>query len=330
MRQIELHGNHYEIGYTQGKSYRKNIGEAPHFNNKQKKFAKRVQQKISPLFPEILQEIQGFAEGGNFSFEDILTFTLTVGNTPGCTVFAISGENTFDHKTIFARNYDGPEYVKDFELIKTYPIGYYSHIGCLTDLILGREDGINDKGLAVAYAGVHGKYNESPGVWDHIAIRAVLEKCANTYEAIKLLEKIPHLYSKNFIVADSSNQIAIIEASQQKIKVTQSQNGFGVITNHFISESMTQYNDDANKMYKTYERRKNVIRWFETTASPISITQIISILNDPDNGCLSNKVRVNDEQSFLTLWSWIACIGDHEILLSEGAPISGYYDTFFI
>lgn len=325
MQIFELRGTHYELGFKMGEMFRRTNRGIIESDEKGKFFALKVKNEVEDIIPELFHEIQGFADGGDYKFEDILTFALTLGNNPGCTVFAISGENTNNHNAIFARNYDGPEYFHKFDLYKTYPQGFYSHQGCTFGMIIGREDGINEKGLAIAVTGVFGKYTNKPGVWDHIAVRAVLDRCKNVNEAVKLLEEIPHLYAKNFLVADKNNEIAIVEAAQQNVEISYPENGLGIITNHFTSENMKQFNDENKSMHRTHERYNNIIRWFEEEKKPIETNNIVSILNNHEKGVLSILKDESAEKTFLTVWSWYATIGERKFSIATGTPIEGKY-----
>lgn len=325
MQICEVRGTHYEIGFKMGEIFKRTNRGIIESNDDGKFFALKVKDKVEGIIPELIQEIHGFADGGKYKFEDILTFALTLGKKPNCTVFAISGEHSKNRQTIFARNYDGPKYFQDFDLYKTYPKGFYAHQGCTYGMIIGREDGINEKGLAIAVTGVFGKYTNKAGVWDHIAVRAVLDRCKNVQEALKLLKEIPHLYAKNFLLADKRNQIAIVEADQHNFEITYPEEGFGVITNHFTSSNMKRFNDEKKSMYRTHERHKNISRWYEEKKKPIDISDVISILNDSEKGVLSNHTDEDVDKTFLTVWSWIAQIGEREFKITTGTPITGDY-----
>ncbi|MBN2335475.1 linear amide C-N hydrolase [Candidatus Bathyarchaeota archaeon] len=328
MKVYDVRGTTYEIGFQMGDQFRKQNREIPHYSERKKSFALKTADEIKDVVPELIEEIRGFADGGKYDHENILTHTLTLGRCPGCTVFAVDGVHTRDRKTLFARNYDGPEFFQHFDLYKIYPKGYYSHMGCVFDMIVGREDGINEKGLAIAATGVRGKYNSRPGVWDHIAVRAVLDNCGNTEEAASLLMELPHLWTKNFLVADSRS-IMVVEAAQQGVNVIRPENGFGVITNHFTSEEMKRFNDDGDPMYKTYERHDQISKWFERKKDDLIVDDIKRILNDPERGVLSNFRGEKESKSFVTVWSWIATTGERSFSLSKGTPIDGIYEDFY-
>lgn len=321
-----LKGTHYEIGHQIGKKMREHAWGLPEYvkdiKERNIQFALETERKIRPLLPRLLEEVDGIAESGGYPRNVILTLALTMGRIPGCTALAAISEQEEGGKIIFARNYDGPPGCKKFTLYKTYPDDGFSHIGCCWDLLVGREDGINEVGLAIAVNGVHGLYNDKPGVWDHIPVRAVLDNCENTRKAVNLLRRIPHLFAKNFLVADARGDIAIVEAAQQDVTVLHPKDKFGVVTNHFTSKTMRQYNNPKLKMFKTDERLRNAEAWLQERKGLIDVDDVKRLLTDVRDGVCSNK------RGFLTAWSWIAQCGTRSIELATGAPVKGDYDRY--
>ncbi|MFX1250882.1 MAG: C45 family autoproteolytic acyltransferase/hydrolase [Promethearchaeota archaeon] len=322
MFELTLKGTHYEIGHHYGMLLRKWGINFPKPEIKSIKFAAMVEEEVRDLFPNLIEEIRGITDGGSFDYEVIRTYALTVGRSPGCTVFSISGQHTSDGKTVFARNYDASSAFQNFTLIKTYPKGCLSHIGCVFEMIVGREDGINEAGVAIAVTGVHGVYTDKPGVWDHIPIRIVLDTCTTTKEAVELLEKIPHLWTKNFLIADAQGDIAIVEAAQQDLAVIYPTDGIGVVTNHFVSDSMQNYSNQEKLMYKTKERLSNVRRWFENQNEKVDLDILKWVLSDPEMGVCSDFKAKQPNGSFLTVWSWVAKLGEKNLQLATGVPVS--------
>lgn len=321
-----LKGTHYEIGYQVGKKMRDHGRGLPEYVKDLKEeniqFALATEREVKPMIAGLLKEVDGIAEGGGYPRNIILTLALTLGRMAGCTALAAISEREKGNKTIFARNYDGPSDCREFTLYKTYPDDGFSHIGCCWDLLVGREDGINDAGLAIAVNGVHGVYNDRLGVWDHIPVRAVLDNCENTGKAVKLLRRIPHLFAKNFLVTDAKGDVAIVEASQQNVAVHYSRSNFGVITNHFTSNTMRQYNSPKLKMLRTEERMRNAKAWLQERSGQIDVNALKRLLTDATDGVCSNK------EGFSTTWSWIAQCGKRSIELATGAPVQGDYDRF--
>jgi predicted choloylglycine hydrolase len=326
MRIETLKGSHYEIGLQIGKNMREHGWDLPnHVKERNVQFAVETERKVRSMISGLLEEIDGIADGGGYPRNAILTLALTLGRIPGCTALAVVSEQRESDKVIFARNYDGPPDCKEFTLYKTYPENGLSHIGCCWDLLwwgVGREDGVNEAGLAIAVNGVHGVYNDKPGVWDHIPVRAVLDNCEDTREAVSVLRKIPHLFAKNFLVADAEGDIAIVEAAQQNVAVLHPNDRFGVITNHFTSKNMSRYNSPKLKMFKTEERLRNAEAWLQESNELIDTEGVKRLLTDVTDGVCSDKT------DFLTAWSWVTQCGKRSIELATGAPVKGDYKTY--
>ena len=99
-----------------------------------------------------MDEIRGISDGAGLDFESLSTFILIypfMMKAPGCTSFAVNQ----DGSTWVGRNYDMYYWLKkDLEIYYTAPNGGYRSLG-QTDIMVGREDGVNEKGL---YAALHG------------------------------------------------------------------------------------------------------------------------------------------------------------------------------
>jgi predicted choloylglycine hydrolase len=322
MFQVTLRGSHYEIGKQYGMLL-KNIGmEYSKPTDVAIRFAAKVEQEIINFVPELIEEIHGIADGSGFDFEIVRTYALTVGRIPACTIFAIPGQYSVDGHPIFARNYDATPAFQDFTLYRTYPKKHLAHMGCCFDMLVGREDGLNEAGVAIAVAGVHGLYTDKPGVWDHIPIRAVLDHCTSVDQAVVLLKRFPHFWTKNFLVADAKGHIAIVEAANQRISVHHPQNEIGVITNHFVSSSMQPFNNPNRTMPKTHDRLQIIKDWFQQQTNVIQTSQIKNILKNPETGICSNNLETSTQKGFLTIWSWIAKLGKRSFEMATGAPIT--------
>ena len=75
-----LSGSYYEMGFKYG-SILKRVGyQAPKVSEKTRKFAKECEVEVKLVFPEILEELQGFADGCEISYEDLKVFFLTLGS----------------------------------------------------------------------------------------------------------------------------------------------------------------------------------------------------------------------------------------------------------
>jgi predicted choloylglycine hydrolase len=318
MNEITLRGTHYEMGRQFGEHLRRKGSTFEGLGDESVRFTDSLVGQVEGLIPNLLDEIRGIADGGGYD-EGILRFhALALGIVPACTVIAISGRHTADGRTLFGRNYDASPEFADFTLYKTYPDRGFSHIGCCYGMLVGREGGVNEAGLAIAVTGVQGHYSDASGLWDHIPVRAVLEQCETVGEAAELLQALPHLWTKNFLVADARGGIAIVEAAQQDVVATRPSGGFGAITNHFVSPTMTAYCNDERVPANSRQRRTNARHWFEAgtrRGDKPDLSGLKGLLCDTEQG-----VRSELDDNFATVWSWVSALGERRFELADRFP----------
>lgn len=227
---VELRGNYYQFGVEQSKKLMSSplLSQMDTHVNSLK--AKEIIKHISP---KLFQELKGLAEGMKMDLDTIIKcysgYDVTFPEM-GCTALV--------HDGYYVRNYDFSPELYDARLVFSNPTNGYASVG-FSQQIIGRLDGMNEKGLAV---GLHFVNNEHKGE-GFIAttiVRLVLEQCGNITEAIKLIKNLPHGYCYNYSITDRSGKSAIVEASpeRQVIKFTNPL----ICANHFESEVLRAKN----------------------------------------------------------------------------------------
>ena len=188
-----------------------------------------------------MEEIRGFADGCQASYENLASLILGIGAfspKTACSIFATF--KGFD--VVFGRNYDFYYSFKDkTESYLTCPKDGYCSVG-QSDIFVGREDGINEKGLAIGMTAVATK-NVKPGVSFVLATRYVLDKCGTVDEAIEALSRVHFLTTNDYLLADRNGKMAVVEASPDKMRIRRPEKGnnFIVCTNHFSSHEMRKF-----------------------------------------------------------------------------------------
>src|SRR5699024_9917542 len=145
---------------------------------------KAFKEYINQLAPGILEEINGLASTTNLDIQE--TIRLFSGyyleyQINGCCVFTDPHciiRNYYSHQ----RSYEGRY------LLYHTPDGGYATIGPSMQ-VTGRIDGMNEKGLTMAYNFTHRKQS-ADGFLCNMIGRLILETCADVEEAIKLLKNI--------------------------------------------------------------------------------------------------------------------------------------------
>jgi predicted choloylglycine hydrolase len=306
------------MGFKYG-SILKRVGyKPPEISEETRKFSKKCETEVKRVFPEILEEFQGFADGCNISCEELKTFIFSIGveKHDCCSLFAASSPSP-----ILGRNYDlYYEYKKYAETCLTMPKDAYWSVGNST-VFIGKEDGLNEAGLAVAMSTVR-PIELKPGINWFIVVRAVLDKCSSVIDAAKFLRNVKFSTGNNYLLVDKSGDMTVVEASPQKVRLRRkSEQGFLVATNHFLHPEMKDVEN-------VKERPPSSVRRYER------ITEMISLNGGKVDTQLAKKILADHKGSVCshikpiklgTLWSFIASPPDKTVLIAPGHPCKAYY-----
>src|SRR5699024_9824378 len=163
----------------------------------------------------------------------------------GCTTLINNG--------YYVRNYDFSDDFYDARLVFSNPTDGYRCVG-FSQSIIGRLDGMNEKGLVVGLHFVNNEYGQEGFIATTI-VRLILEQCATTEEAINFIKNIPHGYCYNYSITDSAGRSVKVEASPQQ-QIVNDTNPL-VCTNHFESEKLS--NQNKNEVLVGSVKRKDYI-----------------------------------------------------------------------
>ena len=142
--------SHREAGLTYGDRLYKNniiINFKSYLTKEKIRYAEQVFDIYNEYYPEIIEEIKGFAEGQHTDFKIVFAFLVTMyvfTYDNYCSMIALTNENCL----VFARNSDFLVDIKKVTDSTFYKLNSnFSFIGNTTAMIQ-MEDGINEKGLA--------------------------------------------------------------------------------------------------------------------------------------------------------------------------------------
>ena len=314
-----LYGEFYEMGLKYGKLlYEKANFVIPIISKQKMDFGLESFQDLKSFFPEVIEEIEGFAKGIKDKPEKLGAFLLSLGvfNPTGqCSVFAFRN----DDSTIIGRNYDMLFDFKKFtESSLIAPKDKYSYIS-QSDVFIGRSDGINEKGLSVSMSFVNGTEIQT-GVSFHFIVRKVLEDCENTKQAIALIQKTKVSTANNFLIADKSGEIAVVESAPQKSIVRQPEvnEQFIYITNQFKSKEMQAFDRGGVEWSKSAERYMGLNDNLKSVKN-MNLQKAKEILSDK---CVCLDLK---KEKFGTIWSVVANLNELIIERAENKPTTKNY-----
>lgn len=259
----KFEGSHYEIGYCFGEYCSQNkinlLKIAPFMmDERRKQFAKDCYGIYEKYFPKVLDEIKGIEKAGNYE-EGILSALLfsmyCIVPQVHCSSFVYRSQNGL----ICGRNSDFYSCLKEMSLHCEYHLKKdYSFIGNTTAYV-EMEDGMNEKGLCIAFTSVFPKKIKA-GFNSGFLLRYGLEKCANVEEFVQAIYTLPIASAQTFIAMDQK-QAVLIECDCEKIAVEYLQeDGYLCAVNRFylsqMADEVVEVADDwqAKQRYQTMQR----------------------------------------------------------------------------
>jgi len=336
MNSTVIYGSYYDMGFKLGSQLKYSFKQPPCPPQKLK-LARQCKEIANQYIPDLLEEIKGFCDGGNYDLEPMEAFLLVLGfelfNPPegGCTVFCIGSELTDSGFPIFARNYDFDISFQPYCGISfRHPMAKLKNIS-FSDHMIGNYGGVNEAGLAIAMllAGdFDGKWQ--PGIRANMSTRWVLDNYRTTEEAVSFLEKIPHVRGQFFMIMDREDNIARVETSPPHMGVTYANKDYLFSTNHYQADSLKKYSNPALISPNSLERFDKVKNFLENRKKKISMSDIMKFLSSHTEG-VCNHFEFDGIKG-ATIYSWIAEIQENvnpiQVWATIGSPCKNTYENF--
>jgi predicted choloylglycine hydrolase len=331
MIKLDLEGSYYEIGLSVGEKCRNLVSSyyAEECSKDKINFAYECQKSVKKHCPELLEELQGIADGGGFDHENLISSELAAGLKPNCTLLAISSKYTKNGHPLFARSMDWFQNVLKFASVSvTKPTKKFASIG-FSETFLGRLGGVNEAGLAIGEASTCWE-NLQPGIINGIAIRWILDTCRTAYDAVSFLQKIPYIMGNNYLIADKEDNFALVEAHPAKTIATIGQKNFLAAMNHYFSPDFDKITPTKPK--HSIDRMDYLNSWFKKRANPVDLEDLMMIQQTHDVE-ICPHVQESYEgklRDLTTCWAWIAPLGEDKVYLCEGSPCKNEYKEYFL
>ncbi|RFZ77052.1 linear amide C-N hydrolase [Lacrimispora amygdalina] len=335
---MNLKGTNYETGYQMGRI----MGEIPQLKALHTQSVegfgtddfKEAQKLFDQWCPGLTEEIQGFADALQVNADQIFFYGMTY-LLPRCSHMALLPSITAEHKPLLARNYEFHHEAEDFCLVKTKIKGKFAHIGTSV-LFFGRDDGINEHGLAVTMSSCGFPvgamaYMREPrikGLQFWAVIRALLENCKDVSDGLQYIRNMPIAYNLNLILLDQAGNTALVETVDgrlafKKLDADSSQQ-FLHATNHPVLPELVPYEPKA---FVHSAKRYDYITRKLTGASEITRDQLKNMLLSkyPEGLCTHYY-----EEYFGTTKSMILSPADRSIDICWGGREENGWERFLV
>ncbi|MDB9524785.1 C45 family autoproteolytic acyltransferase/hydrolase [Oscillatoria sp. CS-180] len=308
-----LYGNFYDMGFKYGSLLHQKKIAPLSLTQRQAEFGTECYQSVSQFYPELIEEFEGFAAGWQWEADQLGAFVSGLGvfdMTGKCSAFAGRTSDAI----IFGRNYDLLyKFRKTTESCLIAPQDKFAYVS-QSDVFIGRCDGVNEMGLAIAMSFVNGTQIQ-PGITFHLIIRKVLETCRTVADAIALIQSAKVASANNFLIADAARNMAVVESAPQgsEVRHPAENENFVCITNQFQHPRMQPFDQGGIGWCQSAERYQHLCDRLGQCAQ-IDMETAQEILSTTPV-CLDLR-----REQFGTLWSVVANLNMLAIARAEGKP----------
>jgi predicted choloylglycine hydrolase len=236
----------------------------------------------------------------------------------GCSSFAVVGA---DGHVRVGRNYDFHTVQRVRQRLRLRPERGRPSVGTRGSVPGGRYDGVNDAGLFICLhvALADEPAEVRPGVPFHLLPRLVLETCATTQAAVDLLTRVRHLHPFNYLIADASGDLAVVEAHPEAVRVAERGSGFVAASNHYRHPDLRPYQHGRKHTHS--QARLGYLYAQQAGLHGATDEGITTTLQDHASGLCGHS------GGHTTLWSLTADLTARRISYAQGAPCETLFET---
>lgn len=323
MYHAHFRGTHYEAGFRWGSllfEHNRIILEQVPFpiTRERMDYAGDCLGVYQSFYPEILEEIQGLADGQRCDVRLLQAVLFSMYAIPPaccCSCFAaVSGQTI-----LLGRNSDFLTAVEKLNLNVIYQLAApaYSFTGNTTAFI-EMEDGVNEYGFAAGLTSVWPSGRKA-GFQAGLLLRFLLEKCRNVREALERIKELPVGSAQTLTMADAAGETALAECNGKQTRVLHSflqEKQFVCAVNQFHISEMQKFNRPEADNWYSGQR-------FQTLYSALSeknagySTDFAKELLSGKRGFLCQYDRSTGKD---TVWSVIYDLSQKKIYRAEGNP----------
>ncbi|MFW9880826.1 MAG: C45 family autoproteolytic acyltransferase/hydrolase, partial [Candidatus Thorarchaeota archaeon] len=262
-------------------------------------------------------------------------------------IFALPGA-TSENSLIFGRNYDFPNVLQPFQVVREeIPNEGYKSLNLTQYPLVGCHMGLNEKGLAIGYN--YGRsWKKEPldfrlkGVPGTFIVQEILETCATTQEAAEIITKFPYRANGcHYGLIDASGEVCVIETTSTRHAIRRPKDGILAHTNHYQTEELKDANlpdyvrfkmddMDINPIESPIRRYKREFELLKQYKGKINFEIIKRILSDHDNREPDDFTVCTHGPAAGTLGSIIVLPTRKEFWVTDNHPCISEYQKFVL
>ncbi len=222
---------------------------------------RKIKKHLKSELPNQYEKLVGISESSGLS--ERLTFGLhyvevlasipenIFRNPPiqACSMIMARGSATENNEILFARNYDYPKILRDFQMVRLEkPTNGYKNLNMSQFPLAGSHMGLNEHGLAIGYNSGRTWKKEpldirAEGVPMTLIVQAALEECKTMEDAVEFIGNFPARNVGAFLgIVDKSGEICILETTSTRHALRLPENDWLVQTNLYMTPELKDAN----------------------------------------------------------------------------------------
>ena len=291
--------------------------------------------KAKAFAPDLIQEIEGIAEGANRAFEDI--FLLNARSeilfnpevlAQECTTIGALPEATVDGDTIIAQNWDWYHEVLDCQVIlKIGPRDNKPALMTFTEAGQLAKIGMNAAGIGLVVNNLTSD-QPRPGVPWIFLTRRILES-SFLAQALGYVLNTRRAHSINLLVGYAAGEAVSLETSPVEEHVLWPEDGILVHTNHYLEpgNNFRDLKPLRDPYLSTYLRCRRAQKGMAAIRGRVTVNEIQDILQDhmdkPFSVCMHRNPATEPVRQSATCLSIVMNLTRKEIYYTKGNPCRG-------
>ncbi|MFX1389145.1 MAG: C45 family autoproteolytic acyltransferase/hydrolase [Promethearchaeota archaeon] len=319
---------------------------------------RNIKKPLQELLPNQHEKLRGLIEGaaikegliyGGHFIEVMSGDPKSLYKNPpvqSCSMIFALPQATSDDSMIFGRNYDFPNVLQPFQVVREeIPDEGFKNLNFTQYPLVGCHMGLNEKGLAIGYN--YGRsWKKEPldfrlkGIPGTFLVQEVLETCGSTQEAIDFITKFPYRANGcHYGLMDTSGDVCVIETTSTRHSFRRPNDGILAHTNHYQTEELKDANlpdyvrfkmddMDINPIESPIRRYKREIELLKNYHGKINIEIFKKILSDHDNRTPDDFTVCTHGPAAGTLGSIIVLPPKKEFWVTDNHPCISNYEKF--
>ncbi len=286
-------------------------------------------------YPEIMEELQGIAEGAGVLFDDLSVLNAMEAVTTDalhltkCTSIGVNEKRTANGHILIGHNEDWvPEDESDMFIIHATPDNEPAFLAMTYGGLLPNI-GFNSAGIAQCCDSVYPS-DCRIGIPRVVLSRSILA-ARTPAEAIRHMLAPLRAAGYNHLLAHESGEMYNVEVSARHFALLYSENGTIVHTNHYLDPNMKLVENEPDELISTRVRYFRARRLLEQTSQHTTQT-IQAVLRDhvnyPDSICNHAVEDENPLKREKTITSLVMDLTARQMHVAWGNPCANTYHTY--